>query len=228
MYCRVNSSVKHPSELTGKSATVHRYNATTPVWLKGILQNEFGVKPKDIEWYVAEPDIAEESLRPPPADVQVRFIGDPRTREHAVEMVERGEIEAALEPYHLHDNPKMRYLMRDFRQAEKDFFKHSGAYTVNHLFALREKIAEESPELVRNLFAALREANASAERYYDDKQKREADWEKEVMGEEFLYSLKRGCARRSLETLMDYQVQQGILDTRPKIDDLFFPETLDE
>ena len=228
MYCRLDSPVNHPSELAGKSATVHRYNATTPVWLKGILQNEFGVKPKDIEWYVAEPDIAEESLRPTPSDVQVRFIGEPRTREHAVEMVERGEIEAALEPYHLHDNPKMRYLMRDFRQAEKEFFKHSGAYTVNHLFALREKIAEENPELVRNLFAALKEANASAERYYDDTQKREASWEKEVMGEEFLYSLKRGCARRSLETLMEYQVQQGILDAKPKIDDLFFPETLED
>ena len=65
MYCRVNSAVNHPSELAGKSVTVHRYNATTPVWLRGILQNEFGVKPSDLDWYVAEPDIAEESLKPP-------------------------------------------------------------------------------------------------------------------------------------------------------------------
>jgi 4,5-dihydroxyphthalate decarboxylase len=118
MYCRLDSLVHHPAALAGKGATVHRYNATTPVWLKGILQNEFGVRPREITWYVAEPDIAEESLRPPPAEVQVRFITEPRTREHAVELVERGEIEAALEPYHLHANPNMRYLMRDFRQAE--------------------------------------------------------------------------------------------------------------
>src|SRR5215470_18235 len=57
MYCRADSSLHNPSELAGKSATVHRYNATTPVWLKGILQNEFGVKPSEIEWRVAEPDI---------------------------------------------------------------------------------------------------------------------------------------------------------------------------
>src|ERR671918_2042170 len=30
MYCRVDSPVHHPSELAGKKATVHRYNATTP------------------------------------------------------------------------------------------------------------------------------------------------------------------------------------------------------
>jgi len=42
-------------------------------------------------------------------------------------------------------------------------------------------------------------------------------WERKVMGEDFSYSLKEGCARRSLETLMDYQVQQGILDKKPDV-----------
>ena len=227
MYCRVESPVHHPSELAGKSATVHRYNATTPVWLKGILQNEFGVKPRDILWYVAEPDIAEESLRPPPPEIQVKFITPPRTREHAIEMVERGEIEAALEPYHLHESRTMRYLMPDFRQGEKEFFRRTGAYTINHLFALREEIAREHPWAVKNLFAALKEANTLADHYRDDKQKSEAAWEREVMGEEFSYSLKEGCARRSLETLMEYQIQQGILDKKPAIEDLFDPEILD-
>jgi 4,5-dihydroxyphthalate decarboxylase len=214
-------------QLAGKSVTVHRYNATTPVWLRGILQNEFGVKPNEIDWYVAEPDIAEESLRPPPPEVRVHFIPAPRTREHAMEMVQEGKIEAALEPYPLHDNPKMRYLVRDFRQAEKQFFRRTGAYTLNHLFALREKTVQEHPAAVSNLFEALKDANALADRYRDQKQKNEAAWEKEVMGEEFSYSLRRGCALRSLETLMEYQVQQGILDGMPEIEKLFFPETLD-
>ncbi len=226
MYCRADSPLQHPSELAGKKATVHRFNATTPVWLKGILQNEFGVKPKDIEWYVAEPDIAEESLRPPPSDVRVNFVSPPRTREHAVELVEQGEIDAALEPYALHANPNMRYLMSDYRRAEKEFFHRTGAYTTNHLFALREEIAKEHPSAVQNLFAALKEANFLADRYRDEKQRREAAYEKEVMGEEFRYSLKEGCARRSLEVLMEYQVQQGILDQKPKIEDLFIAETL--
>ena len=47
------------------------------------------------------------------------------------------------------------------------------------------------------------------------------------MGEEFAYSLKKGCARRSLETLIEYQIQQGILDQRPDIEGMFFPQTLD-
>jgi ABC-type nitrate/sulfonate/bicarbonate transport system substrate-binding protein len=120
----------------------------------------------------------------------------------------------------------MRYLMRDFRQAEEAFFHRTGAYTVNHLFALREDIARDHPGVVENLFAALKEANSLADRYRDEKEKAEAAWERRVIGGEFSYSLKQGCARRSLETLMEYQVQQGILDKKPEIENLFFPEML--
>ena len=146
---------------------------------------------------------------------------------HRLTPIEAARLGKALEPYHLHDNPKMRYLMTDFRQDEKQFFRRTGAYTVNHLFALREETATEYPAAVKNLFITLKEANSLANRYRDEKQKAEAAWEREVMGEEFSYSLKQGCARRSLETLMEYQVQQGILDRKPDMEELFFPETLD-
>ena len=72
---------------------------------------------------------------------------------------------------------------------------------------------------------ALRDANSVADRYRDEQQKSEAAWEREVMGEAFSYSLKEGCARRSLDTLMEYQIQQGILERKPELEDLFFPET---
>lgn len=222
----MNSPVNHPSELAGKSVTVHRYNATTPVWLRGILQNEFVVKPSDLEWYVAEPDIAEESLKPPLPEVRVRFIPSPRTREHAVEMVEEGKIEAALEPYHLHDNAKMLSHEGLSPSRETILPSHRRLHT-QPPFCIARRNPPAHPFAVKNLFAALKEANSLADQYRDEKQKDEAAWEKEVMGEEFSYSLKQGCARRSLETLMEYQVQQGILDKIPDIEELFFPETLD-
>ena len=225
MYCRQDSPLRHPSQLAGKIVTVHRYNATTPVWLRGILQNEFAVPPSEIDWRVAEPDIAEESLKPPPADVRVSFIPPPRTREHAMALVESGEIDAALEPY---STPNIRYLMNDsvYREAERVFFRRTGAYTTNHLFALNTAVTEANPWAVERMLTAMTEANALADRYRNEKQRSEAAWEREVMGEEFQYSLNRGCARRSVETLIEYQVQQGILDQQPHIDSLFAVQTL--
>jgi hypothetical protein len=46
------------------------------------------------------------------------------------------------------------------------------------------------------------------------------------MGEPFQYSLNRGCARKSLETLIEYQHQQGILDQKPDFESLFFPQII--
>lgn len=228
MYCRADAPLRHPSELVGKKITVHRYNATTPVWLKGILQNEYGVKPQDVEWLVAEPDIAEEAIHPPPPEIRVRFIPPPRTREHAIELLEQGEIDAALEPYPaLASNPKLRHLIRDYRKAEEDYFRRTGAFPINHLLVLREHFAEKQPWIIESLLTAFREAESLAERYRNEDQRKEAAWEREVMGEDFSYSLKKGCARRSLAMLIEYQIQQGILDRKPDIESLFFPEALE-
>ena len=227
MHFPAASPLRDPSELAGKKITIHRYNATTPVWLKGILQNEYGVKPESVEWFVAEPDIAAESLRPPPPEIRVRFIPAPRTREHAVELLERGELDAALEPYEaLASNPKLRRIFPDYHRVEEDFFRRTGAFPINHLVVLREEIAEAHPWIAESLLAAFREAEAMADGYRDEQQKAETAWERKVMGEDFAYSLKKGPARRSLETLIHYQIQQGILDQKPDIESLFFPEAL--
>jgi len=227
MYLPAGSKLRDPSELAGKKITIHRYNATTPVWLKGILQNEYGVKPETVEWCVAEPDIAEESLRPPPPEIRVRLIPEPRTREHAIELLERGEIDAALEPYEaLATNPKLRRIFPDHRRVEEDFFRRTGCFPINHLFVLKEDIAEARPSIVVDLLNAFREAEGMADRYRNDKQKEEAAWERKVMGGEFAYSLNKGPARKSLETLFTYQIQQGISDERPDLEGLFFPQVL--
>ena len=228
MYFPVNSPLRDPSELAGKKVTVHRYNATTPVWLKGILQNEYGVKPQSVEWHVAEPDIAEESLHPPPPDIRVRFIPAPRTREHAIEMLEREELDAALEPYDvLSANSKLRRIFADHHKVEAEFFRRTGAFPINHLLVLRECFADAHPWIVESLLNAFRQAESAADSYRSEKQKEEAAWERSVMGEPFAYSLKKGPARRSLATLIDYQIQQGLFDRRPDIESLFFPQTLD-
>ncbi len=226
-YCPANSPLRDPSELAGKKVTVHRYNATTPVWLKGILQNEYGVKPQSVEWFVAEPDITEESLHPPPPEIRVRFIPPPCSREHAMELLERGEFDAALEPYPaLASNPKLRHIFSDYRKVEEEFFRRTGAFPINHLLVLREHFVEEHPWIVESMLTAFREAESLAERYRNEKQKEEAAWERKVMGEDFSYSLKKGCARRSLAMLIEYQIQQGILERKPDIESLFFPEGL--
>ncbi len=112
IYCPLTSQLKNPSELKGKRVTVHRYNSTTAVWVRGLLQNEYGVRPEEMDWHVVENEIGEEAVYPPPRSVRLRFIPAPRTREHAIQMVEAGDIDAALEPYtDLAKNPNLRCVL---------------------------------------------------------------------------------------------------------------------
>ncbi len=227
IYCPVNSSVRVPSDLKGKRVTVHRYNASTSVWVRGLLQNEYGVRPEELDWYVAEDDVGEEALRPRPEGIRVQFISPPRTREHAIELLEEGEIDAALEPYPgLAKNPKLRRLFEDSSRVEADYFRRTQVSPIIHSLALREELVAEHPWVVGSLLRAFRQSRALAENYMNEEQKKEARWEREVMDDDpFSYRLD-SCARKSLETLMEYQVQQGLLDKKPKLEDLFFPESL--
>ena len=146
IYCSAASTLNHPSELKGKRVSAHRYNATTAVWLRALLQDEYGVSPEEMEWYVAEPDVGEEANVPPPKSVTVNFISAPRTREHAIELVENGAIDAALEPYgSLAKNPKLRRLLKDHRSEEADYFRRNQVIPVIHTLVLQEKRVEKHP-----------------------------------------------------------------------------------
>lgn len=228
MFCAVGSLLAHPAELKGKQVTVHRYNSTTAVWIRGLLQNEYGVAPEAMEWHVAEPDVGEEASHRLPAGVAVKLIPSPRTREHAIEMVANGEIDAALEPYsQLAKETRLRRLLGDYRIEEAAYFRRTQVVPVIHTLVLREELVAVHPSAVGSLISAFREARSLAERYMNEEEKAEARWLNEAIDyDPFSYRLD-SSARKSLETLLHYQVQQKLLETAPALEDLFFPGSLE-
>jgi len=229
IYCPAKSHVKNPSELKGKRVTVHRYNSTTAVWVRGLLQNEYGVRPEDMDWHVVENEIGDEAVYPLPKSVCLRFIPAPRTREHAIQMVEAGDIDAALEPYtDLAKNPNLRCVLEKPRQTEEEYFLRTGVLPVIHTLVLREDIVADHPWIVKNLLIAFRRARALDERYLSEEDKKEARWLRDLVGDDPFSYLMDSCAKKTLETLIDYQVQQGLLRQRPVLKDLFFPESLQD
>jgi len=227
IYCHRDLPLRHPADLKGKRVTAHRYNATTALWVRGLLHNEYGVRPEMMEWYVAEPDVGEEARRPPPPDVKVRFIPEPRTREHALELVEEGKIDAAFEPYGgLEERPKLRRLFDPHREVEADYFRRSGVFPIIHTLVLREGIAAEQPWILESLLRALRQARTLAERYMTERERDEARWEERLLGDDPRAYRLDGCARKTLETLIQYQQQQGLIQKGLQVEGLFFPESL--
>jgi 4,5-dihydroxyphthalate decarboxylase len=227
IYCPVASGLRHPSELKGKRVVAHRYNATTAVWLRALLQNEYGVSPEEMEWYVAEPDVGEEAASRPPKSVTVNFIPPPRTREHALELVENGAIDAALEPYgFLAKSPKLRRVLKDHRREEADYFHRTQVIPVIHTLVLREELVERRPWILESLLAAFRKARALDEKYMNEEDRNEARWLSEAISyDPYAYSFDTST-RKSLDALIRCQMQQGLLSRQPALEELFFRETL--
>jgi 4,5-dihydroxyphthalate decarboxylase len=227
IYCSVTSTLSHPSELKGKRVVAHRYNATTAVWLRALLENEYHVSPEQMEWYVAEPDVGEEAGSPPPSSVTVNFIPPPRSREHALELVESGAIEAALEAYgSLAKNPKLRRLLKDHRREEADYFRRTQVIPVIHTLVLQEELVAKQPWILDSLLTAFRKARALEEKYMTEEERNEARWLSEAIGyDPYAYSFD-ASTRKSLDALIRCQMQQGLLSRQPTLEELFFRETL--
>jgi len=227
MYCSTASVLRHPKDLSGKVVTAHRYNSTTAVWVRGLLQNEYGVKPEDMTWEIVEKDLGQEAEVAKPKGVRIGLIPEPRTRENAIRRVELGQIDAALEPYSdLGNNPKLRRILQDHRREEEAYFGRTGVIPVVHTLVLQEKVVEKTPGIVKELMTAFRKARKMEKSNASPKEREESDWMRSfVEHDPYSYGLDL-CARRSIETLIRYQMQQGLLKFKPNVDELFFPDSL--
>lgn len=227
IYCHRGLPIQDPKELRGKRVTVHRYNSTTAVWVRGLLQNEYEVPPESMEWYVAEPDVGEEARYPPPAEVKVRFIPEPRSREHAVKLVEEGALDAAFEPYGgLEERPGLKRLFDPHQEVEAEYFRRTGVLPIIHTLVLREEIVNEHPWILESLLTAFRQARGKADNYMTEGEREEARWEERLLEEGSHPYRLDAWPRKSLDTLIQYQQQQGMLKKAPPVEELFFPESL--
>jgi 4,5-dihydroxyphthalate decarboxylase len=197
------------------------------VWLRALLQDEYAVAPEQMEWYIAEPDVGEEAKASPPKSVSVKYIPEPRSREHAIEMVENGAIDAALEPYgSLGKNPRLRRLLKDHRREEAEYFRRTQVIPVIHTLVVQERLVEAQPWIVESLLAAFRKARALEEKYMNEDEKNEARWLTEAIGyDPFAYTFD-DSTRKSLDALIRCQMQQGLLQRKPELDELFFRECM--
>jgi 4,5-dihydroxyphthalate decarboxylase len=204
--CHSETAIHHPSDLEGKRVTVHRWNSTSPTWTKGILENEYDVTLRSIQWFTAEPDPPGEGA---PPDFNIQRVPEPASREKAVEMLARGELDAGLDPY-IQPGPGIRRVLDDWRAEAKDFFQRSQIFPMSHTVVLKGEIARENPWIVESLIEAFRAARKEAGRYQNDEQKEHERWLWEVLGGDPNPYRLGPIEIKTLNELARYQLQQGL------------------
>lgn len=187
-----------PADLAGKRVGVRAYSVTTGVWVRGILQEQYGVDLDKVHWVRFE-------------DPHVAEYVDPSTVERApagadmVQMVLNGELDAAVVGDKLPD-PRLKTLFPDVEAASRAWADKHGA-PINHMLVIRSELSRARPDLVREVFRIFKESRDIAIRG----------------GNENAAQLNYGVAanRSSLETIIGIAFDQKLIPRRFSVDELF-------
>jgi 4,5-dihydroxyphthalate decarboxylase len=143
-----DSSLIDPRQLEGKTVGVRSYSQTSGVWVRGILQDGFGVDLSKLKWLTFEGAHLDEYADPP-------FTSRAPGGSSIADMVKGGELAAAV-GVPLDDG--LRSLVPDAARAEADWAAKAGIRTVNHIVALKQSLVDADPTLPRKLIDAFHRA----------------------------------------------------------------------
>jgi 4,5-dihydroxyphthalate decarboxylase len=233
------AGISRPEDLRGRRMSVPEYQITAAIWMRGILEHDHGIAPRDLRWCsggLYEPGRIEKQHISLPEGVVVESIPEGRTLS---EMIASGEVDAlitARAPLTFRDGTnRVARLFPDFRQAERDYFRRTRIFPIMHTVVVKRELLDAHPWVAMNLYKAFCAAkdelmasfsDDSAMRFVLPGMVAELEETRDLMGDDFWpYGLEPN--RHVLETLMGYAMEQGLLERPLDLDSLFAPETLE-
>jgi 4,5-dihydroxyphthalate decarboxylase len=241
IFVHADSGIDHPSKLKGKRVGTPGYSQTSLQWIRGTLQDEYGVRAEDVEWVVSAEDSAaavsgapskNENVFPEHLEVSV----GPAGKDESDMLVDR-DVDAlfhAIEPRaFVERNPAVKRLFPDVRATEQDYFARTGIFPIMHAVAIRNDLVDQHGWLPKAVFEAYSKAKAFA---YEKMQNQwffetmpwfaqELEATRELMGDNFFpYGIEPN--RKTLETLFRYSNEQGLANRVLTIEELFEPSSL--
>ena len=239
IFVRNDAGIEVPGDLAGKRVGVPEYEMTAAVWIRGILQDDYGLAPGDCLWFTGGLEEAgrEEKLDLHlPEDVRVVGIGPRKTLSA---MLGEGELDAlvtARAPSCFAPGAgPVRRLFADYRAVEAAYYRRTGILPIMHTVVLKRSLYERHPWLAGSLYKAFDQARAAAFRYlfHTGGLNCPLPWMaglvedvRSILGPDpFAYGVEAN--RRALETLVRYSCEQGLAERRMDVEELFCPESRD-
>lgn len=240
---RRDRGIRAPADLRGKRVGVPEYQQTAALWSRGILEHEFGVAARDIEWHMERgPEKSHGSATgfTPPAGVRLHRIP---ASTNIGEMLAAGELDATLlyltnrnlvdrSRIDLTNHPDIVPLFPDALAEGRRFYAKTGIYPINHTVVMRRSLYERHPWLALNLYHGFMAAKEMVERdarealqSYLDTGLIAAEVADALRADPKAYGVK--AARPVLETIARYVHEQGLTERVVGLDEIFAPATLE-
>ena len=163
IYVRTDAGIRKPEDLKGRRIGSSQYSSTAPVYMKGMLHDEYGVAASDVHWFlnaVTEPPLIPLEL---PSSIKLEYIPAGESLER---MLEANELDALLAIHipsiFLKGSPRIARLFPNFKEIEQDYFRRTHVFPIMHVVAIREDVHREHPWVARSLYQAFCDAKEMA------------------------------------------------------------------
>jgi 4,5-dihydroxyphthalate decarboxylase len=236
IYVRSDAGIKAPADLKGKRVGTSQYSSTALVFIRGMLQHDYGIAPRDLHWFMGGLNtFAEQPLIPLnlPDDVRLDLLPAGKTLEG---MFEAGELDALLSIYipslFLKGSPRICRLFPNFKEVEQDYYRRTRVFPIMHTVVLREDVYKEHPWAARSIYQAFRAAKDLAiEGLYDtDALQLSLPWLLDhveeawrAFGKDF-WSYGLEANRPTLAAIGRFVHEQGLSPRAVSPDELFAPD----
>lgn len=255
LYANTGVGVKSLADLKGKRVGIPDYVMTAALWFRAFLKELHGIKPQEVLWHVGRAKQFSHGAilgldKSPPPGVSLDWLSEEQTFDV---MLDRGELDAAYGFVPRHDpkiqtfgnidryggtpyegNPRLTKLFADGgRQVIRDFHRKTGIVPANHLIAVQNRVLAEHPWLALELVKLFRESKLAA--YERAKRSQSAyllfegeDHKNQAaeFGEDpFPFGIREN--RKMLEMLFRNSHEDGLTQRLARVEDLFYPTTLD-
>jgi 4,5-dihydroxyphthalate decarboxylase len=239
IFVSAKSGIARPADLVGKRVGVPEYQMTAPVWIRGLLGDEYGVAPDSVDYLTGgeeETGRDEKIALDLPPRFRLRPIGPDQTLSG---MIAEGEIDAlhtARAPSTFFSRPDaVRRLFPDYVAAERDYFARTRIFPIMHVVVIRREVYEANPWVAQSLFKAFEQSKRLV---YDDLAisaalKTMLPWQiaaveeaRSLLGPDW-WSYGFAPNRHVLDTFLRYHHEQGLSPRRLEPEELFAPETLE-
>jgi len=221
-----DAGISSPKDLVGKCVGGTNFQPASNIWMRGILEEHYGVPHREITWVV---DRSEDVPFTPPPGLRIKM----KTGEKSLSnMLADGDLPAMISPTiptpFVEGDPRIARLFPDYKQIEIAYFRQTGIFPIMHVTTIKQEIVDRYPWVPTNLVKAFEQAKRIAYRRVANPRMIPLAWvrtaveeQEEILGADpWAYGLT-AANRKNLETVLRYTRQQGLITKALPLDELF-------
>jgi 4,5-dihydroxyphthalate decarboxylase len=164
IYVHSGSGIREPKDLIGKRIGNPEYQMTAPVWIRGIMSDEYGVPVTSVTYFSGGEEQAGRTEKIPlslPPEIRLEAIPSDKTLSR---MLETGEIDAlytARAPSTFFNGSgfngsgKVRRLFEDYQTVEREYYRKTKIFPPMHIIAIRRDVYEKNRWVAQSLLKAF-------------------------------------------------------------------------